>query len=183
MVVRLEPGSAVRTGGCDRSTLARKSCRFPPWWPALSDIPAETPRIARAYCPACEPDADTLLEILEVQWCAIHMPLREGLDDARRPPRLDQRPGVAQAALVHREVPRAQQSPRAPLERALLVGVEQFGERGRQARGEQAAEVLQQRGGDRLLAEVPDHGAQLRLGMKREAVIDRVDPVLRHVET
>jgi hypothetical protein len=83
MVVRFEPGSAFRTGGCHRSTLARKSRSFPPWWLALSDIPAETPRIARAYCPACEPDADTLLEILEVQWCALHMPLREGVDDAR----------------------------------------------------------------------------------------------------
>jgi hypothetical protein len=49
----------------------------------VSDIPAETPRIARAFCPACEPDADTLLEILEVQWCNVHMPMREGLDDAR----------------------------------------------------------------------------------------------------
>ena len=49
----------------------------------MSDMPAETPRIARAYCPACEPDADTLLEILEVQWCNVHMPMREGLDDAR----------------------------------------------------------------------------------------------------
>ena len=49
----------------------------------MSDIPAETPRIARAYCPACEPDADTLLEILAVQWCNVHMTMREGLDDAR----------------------------------------------------------------------------------------------------
>jgi len=49
----------------------------------MSDIPAETPRIARAYCPACEPDADTLLEILEVQWCNVHMPMREGVDDER----------------------------------------------------------------------------------------------------
>ena len=49
----------------------------------MSDMPAETPRIARAYCPACEPDADTLLEILEVQWCNVHMPMREGVDDAR----------------------------------------------------------------------------------------------------
>ncbi|MFI5373102.1 MAG: hypothetical protein ACHQ8D_00525 [Candidatus Rokuibacteriota bacterium] len=24
-----------------------------------------------------------MLEILEVQWCALHMPLREGVDDAR----------------------------------------------------------------------------------------------------
>src|ERR1700752_3109069 len=83
MVMRLEPGSELRTGGCHRSTLARKSRKFPPWSPALSDIPPETPRIARAYCPACEPDADTLLEILEVQWCAIHMPLREGVGGAR----------------------------------------------------------------------------------------------------
>ena len=44
----------------------------------MTDMPAETPRIARAYCPACEPDADTLLEILEVQWCNVHMPMREG---------------------------------------------------------------------------------------------------------
>jgi hypothetical protein len=49
----------------------------------LSDVPAETPRIARAYCPACEPDADALLEILEVQWCNAHTPMREGVDDAR----------------------------------------------------------------------------------------------------
>jgi hypothetical protein len=49
----------------------------------MNDIPAETPRVARAYCPACEPDADTLHEILEVQWCNVHMPLRAGVDDAR----------------------------------------------------------------------------------------------------
>src|SRR4026207_1144128 len=159
MIVRLEPGSESRTGGRYRSTLARKSRRSPPWCLALSDIPPETPRIARAYCPACEPDADALLEILEVQWCALHMPLREGVDDARvmsdamltgsaeaggeggarragrvgrdgarsrgggggrdpplvrrdprrldapRGPRLDQRPGVAEPALVPREGP------------------------------------------------------------------------------
>lgn len=83
MVVRFEPGLVFRTGGWYRSTLARKSRSFSPWCLALSDIPPETPRIARAYCPACEPDADALLEILEVQWCALHMPLREGVDDAR----------------------------------------------------------------------------------------------------
>ena len=83
MNVRFEPGSEFRTGGCHRSTLSRKSRRPPPWCLALSDVPPETPRIARAYCPACEPDADTLLEILETQWCALHMPLREGVDDAR----------------------------------------------------------------------------------------------------
>jgi hypothetical protein len=83
MIVRLEPGPARRTGGWHRSTLATKFLGSPPWWLALSDIPAETPRIARAYCPACEPDADALQEILEVQWCNVHMPMREGVDDAR----------------------------------------------------------------------------------------------------
>ena len=83
MTVSLEPNSIGRTGGCYRSILARKSLSRPSWWPVLSDIPAETPRVARAYCPACEPDADTLQEILEVQWCNVHMPLREGVDDAR----------------------------------------------------------------------------------------------------
>ena len=83
MNVSLEPGPVLRTGGCYRSKLATKFRSLPAWGTAMSDMPAETPRIARAYCPACEPDADTLLEILEVQWCNVHMPMREGLDDAR----------------------------------------------------------------------------------------------------
>ena len=81
MNVSLEPGPECRTGGCYRSKLATKFRSLPAWGTAVSDMPAETPRIARAYCPACEPDADTLLEILEVQWCNVHMPMREGLDD------------------------------------------------------------------------------------------------------
>ena len=150
----------------------------------MSDIPAETPRIARAYCPACEPDADTLLEILEVQWCNVHMPMREGLDDARvmsdamltgarrraatrtgagatsstatrttgtvevvsanrgQPSESDQRPGVAQAALVHRKLPRAEESARPALERALLVGIEQLGEGGREPVAHHAPQIL-----------------------------------------
>jgi hypothetical protein len=83
MIVSLELGPVRRTGGCHRSILAKKHPDHPRWWLALSDIPAETPRIARAYCPTCEPDADALLEILEVQWCNVHVPLREGADDAR----------------------------------------------------------------------------------------------------
>ncbi|HSF04119.1 MAG TPA: hypothetical protein VLA62_14010, partial [Solirubrobacterales bacterium] len=71
------------TGGDHRSTLAKKVRSLTTRGIAVSDIPAETPRVARAYCPACEPDADTLLEILEVQWCNVHMPMREGVDDAR----------------------------------------------------------------------------------------------------
>ena len=83
MKVSLEPGPGFRTGGRDRSKLATKFLSLPARGTAVSDMPAETPRIARAFCPACEPDADTLLEILEVQWCNVHMPMREGVDDAR----------------------------------------------------------------------------------------------------
>ena len=79
----LELGWMRQTGGCHRSKLAKQFRGPPSRCLAMSDIPAETPRIARAYCPACEPDADTLQEILETQWCNVHMPIREGADDAR----------------------------------------------------------------------------------------------------
>ena len=52
---------------------------------------------------------------------------------------------------------------------------------GRPASSE-AAQILQQRRRDRLLAEVPDHGAQLGLRVEGQAVVDRVDPVVRHPE-
>ncbi len=42
----------------------------------------EKPSVARSYCPGCEPHADGLREILDVQWCETHMPARDGLDDA-----------------------------------------------------------------------------------------------------
>lgn len=42
----------------------------------------ETPDMSRRYCPGCEPDADPIGEILQVQWCAIHSPSQAGLDDA-----------------------------------------------------------------------------------------------------
>ena len=41
-----------------------------------------TPSVARKYCPGCEPDADTIGEILEVCWCEKHVPSRDGEDDA-----------------------------------------------------------------------------------------------------
>jgi hypothetical protein len=48
----------------------------------VTDVPAEKPSIARCYCPGCEPNADVLLEILEVRWCDEHVPERNGSDDA-----------------------------------------------------------------------------------------------------
>ena len=43
---------------------------------------AETPCVARAYCPGCEPDADPIGQILVVRWCMAHEPARDGADDA-----------------------------------------------------------------------------------------------------
>lgn len=47
----------------------------------MTDPTHDTPKVARSYCPGCEPNADPLKKILEVQWCEIHIPPRGGLDD------------------------------------------------------------------------------------------------------
>lgn len=46
------------------------------------DYLADTPVIARTYCPGCEPDADASRDILDVRWCDSHSPLRGGVDDS-----------------------------------------------------------------------------------------------------
>jgi hypothetical protein len=48
----------------------------------MTDFIADSPLIARPYCPGCEPDADPTREILDVRWCESHAPVREGADDA-----------------------------------------------------------------------------------------------------
>ena len=48
----------------------------------MTDIPPEKAPVARSYCPGCEPFADSLLEVLDVQWCDDHLPARGGADDA-----------------------------------------------------------------------------------------------------
>lgn len=48
----------------------------------MTDFLADSPSIARCYCPACEPDADPSREILDVRWCEMHAPARDGVDDA-----------------------------------------------------------------------------------------------------
>jgi len=45
------------------------------------DYLPDTPCVARAYCPGCEPDADPSQEILDVWWCESHSPARDGADD------------------------------------------------------------------------------------------------------
>src|SRR5262249_40234148 len=55
-------------------------------WRLLGSSPrrtvAETPCVARAYCPGCEPDADPIGQVLVVRWCMAHEPARDGADDA-----------------------------------------------------------------------------------------------------
>jgi len=48
---------------------------------AVTDYLPDTPCLARAYCPGCEPDADPSLEILDVRWCESHFPTRNGTAD------------------------------------------------------------------------------------------------------
>ncbi len=43
---------------------------------------SQTPRVARSYCPGCEPDANPVGEVLDACWCDVHAPTRDGLDDA-----------------------------------------------------------------------------------------------------
>jgi len=47
----------------------------------MSDFIADTPLVARLYCPSCEPGADPEAEILDVLWCDAHRPATKGLDD------------------------------------------------------------------------------------------------------
>jgi hypothetical protein len=48
----------------------------------VTDFRADSPVLARLYCPGCEPDADPFAEILDVHWCDAHVPSRDGSDDA-----------------------------------------------------------------------------------------------------
>lgn len=43
----------------------------------------ETPSVAVEFCPTCQPDRDTLAEILDARYCAAHTPQAGGTEDAR----------------------------------------------------------------------------------------------------
>ena len=45
------------------------------------DYTQDTPNLGRRYCPACEPEADVMLEILETSWCGEHLPSPRGAED------------------------------------------------------------------------------------------------------
>lgn len=42
---------------------------------------AETPRATRCYCPGCDPSADPIRELIEINWCTDHRPDANGIDD------------------------------------------------------------------------------------------------------
>jgi hypothetical protein len=48
----------------------------------VTDFADEKPAVVRPYCPGCEPHADVLFEILDVCWCEVHVPARDGPDDS-----------------------------------------------------------------------------------------------------
>src|SRR5438445_255981 len=88
---------------------------------------------------------------------------------------LHQRPGVAPPAAVDRK-PAALDERAGALDHGLALGRrQQLRERRRQRPGGEALEVLQHRRRHRLVAEVPDHRAQLGLDVEAEAVVDGVD--------
>lgn len=47
----------------------------------MSDHLADTPNLGRPWCPACEPEADQVLEILDTRWCSAHSGIPRGLED------------------------------------------------------------------------------------------------------
>jgi hypothetical protein len=49
----------------------------------MTEYLADSPVVARPYCPGCEPGADPMREVLDVRWCDEHLPVREGSDDER----------------------------------------------------------------------------------------------------
>jgi len=48
---------------------------------AATDYLSDSPYVARACCPGCEPDADPSQDILDVRWCESHSLVRDGADD------------------------------------------------------------------------------------------------------
>src|SRR5438128_7344543 len=72
-----------------------------------------------------------------------------------------QRPRVAVAAVIDGELAGLHERARPPEQGLALGGVQQLDERRRQSARRQAADVLEQRGRQRLLTEVPDDRAQL----------------------
>src|SRR5207237_8163402 len=84
-------GDAVEAIGAQFVLRFERKCLL--WWligdgdddhhrhDSLTEPVRDTPSVARPYCPACEPDTDPSLEILDVRWCSAHTPASGRLDD------------------------------------------------------------------------------------------------------
>src|SRR6185369_11718622 len=86
-----------------------------------------------------------------------------------------ERPRIAAPAGIDRELAGLHQPARPPQDGLALGGLQQLRERRWQRARREAAHVVEQGSGHGLLAEVPDHGAELGLDVKAEAVVDAVD--------
>jgi hypothetical protein len=87
----------------------------------VSEYLTDSPVVARSWCPGCEPLADPTLEILDVRYCDLHTPCREGSDDTTVSAE-GHLAGSAEAGgdanrrwcqFFHRDAPRASRSRRA----------------------------------------------------------------------
>ena len=47
----------------------------------MTDFLADSPVVARLWCPTCAPERDPLAEVLDLRYCEPHTPRRGGLDD------------------------------------------------------------------------------------------------------
>jgi len=47
----------------------------------MAEFVADSPVVARPFCPGCEPDTDPTREILDTRWCDAHAPVRGGAED------------------------------------------------------------------------------------------------------
>lgn len=51
----------------------------------MTDFTLESGVVGREYCPACEPEADPIREVLTLKWCWHHTPSAAGSEDAAVP--------------------------------------------------------------------------------------------------
>ncbi len=81
----------------------------------MTEYVADSPVVARAWCPGCEPFADPTLEILDIRYCDPHSPPRRGEADTTVTPE-GWVSGSSEAGgesnrlwcqLLHRDTPRA----------------------------------------------------------------------------
>jgi hypothetical protein len=78
------PGTPSKFRSCERALIDWRSDGLPAGWArGVTEYVADSPPLARPYCPGCEPGADPLREILDVRWCDEHIPGRDGSDDER----------------------------------------------------------------------------------------------------